>query len=207
MANKVLVLYAHPSQNRSEVNQPLFEAARRIEGVTCVDLYAEYPTYHINIEREQQRLLRHDVIVFLFPLYWYSTPSILKEWQDLVLEYGFAYGKEGTALRGKLFFCALSTGGEEHAYKREGFNHFTVSELLQPLEQTANLTGMIYLPPMVLFGARTAVEDQRLAEHVARWERLLKAFVSEQVDITAARQEILMNPLAELLTKELGERS
>ena len=96
--NKVLVLYAHPSQRRSEVNQPLFKACQAVEGVTAVDLYYEYPTYNINIDREQQRLLDHDVIVFQFPLYWYSTPSILKEWQDLVLEYGFAYGHDGTAL-------------------------------------------------------------------------------------------------------------
>jgi len=41
------------------------------------------------------------MIVFHHPFYWYSSPAILKEWQDLVLEYGFAYGHEGTALRGK----------------------------------------------------------------------------------------------------------
>ncbi len=92
--NRVLVLFAHPSQHRSEANKPLFEQAKRIEGVTCVDLYAEYPTFKINIDREQKRLLDHDIIIFQFPLYWYSTPAILKEWQDLVLEYGFAYGTD-----------------------------------------------------------------------------------------------------------------
>lgn len=98
---KVLVLYAHPSQHRSEVNQPLFEAAGEIDGVTPVDLYGEYPSFNINIEREQRRLIEHDVVIFQFPLFWYSTPAILKEWQDLVLEYGFAYGREGKALHGK----------------------------------------------------------------------------------------------------------
>ena len=88
----VLVLYAHPSHARSEVNRPMFEAACNIDGVTAVDLYGEYPTFNMNVPKEQQRLLEHDVIIFQFPLFWYSTPAILKEWQDLVLEYGFAYG-------------------------------------------------------------------------------------------------------------------
>ncbi len=66
--NKVLVIYAHPSQHRSEVNAPLFAAAQAVDGVTCVDLYAEYPQFDINIDKEQARLLEHDVIVFQFPL-------------------------------------------------------------------------------------------------------------------------------------------
>ncbi len=68
MSQKVLVLFAHPSQHRSEVNQLLFESAKQINGVTTVDLYAEYPpTFNINIDREQQRLVDHDVIIFQFP--------------------------------------------------------------------------------------------------------------------------------------------
>ena len=51
MANKkVLILFAHPSQHRSEVNTPLFKEAQKIEGVTCVDLYGEYPRFDINID-------------------------------------------------------------------------------------------------------------------------------------------------------------
>ena len=154
--NRVLILFAHPSQERSEVNLPLYRASAGREGVTRVDLYGDYPDYRIDINREQQRLLEHDIIVFMFPLYWYSTPSLLKEWQDLVLEYGFAYGSDGTKLHGKTFLCALTAGGPADAYRVDGFNHFTIRELLQPLEQTAHLTGMNYLPPFALFGSRTA---------------------------------------------------
>ena len=60
---------------------------------------------------------------------------------DLVLEYGFAYGSDGTALQGKVLFNALTAGGLEAAYRAEGYNHFTLRELLAPLEQTATLTG------------------------------------------------------------------
>ncbi|EKG2504375.1 NAD(P)H-dependent oxidoreductase [Vibrio vulnificus] len=186
MKKKVLVLYAHPSQHRSEVNAPLFHAAHAIEGVTCVDLYAEYPQFDINIDKEQARLLEHDVIVFQFPLYWYSTPALLKEWQDLVLEYGFAYGTDGTALKDKLMLCVVSAGGKEEAYKAEGYNHFTIRQLLAPIEQMAALTSMHYLPPFAIFGARTALEENRIDQHVERYVTLLQALVEDRVNIHAA---------------------
>ncbi|MGF1762007.1 NAD(P)H-dependent oxidoreductase [Aliivibrio kagoshimensis] len=183
---RILILFAHPSQERSEVNAPLFERAKQLENVTTVDLYNDYPTLRIDVDKEQQQLREHDVIIFLFPLYWYSTPAILKEWQDLVLEYGFAYGTGGDALHGKTFMCALTAGGQESAYCSKGYNHFTIKELLQPLEQTASLTGMYYLAPFTLFSARTAVEDQRLDSHLDQWERLLKGLANNQIDLEKA---------------------
>ena len=200
--NKVLVLYAHPSPQRSEVNQHLFKAAKKVKGVTVVDLYHEYPTYHINIDKEQQRLIDHDVIIFQFPLYWYSTPAILKEWQDLVLEYGFAYGHEGTALHGKKFLCSLSAGGKADAYQTDGYNHFTIRELLHPLEQMATLTGMQYLAPFALFGARTAQEDGRVKSHVENWSSLLTKLVANEIDFEQASKPEKLNHYLATLVKE-----
>ncbi|REL27711.1 flavodoxin family protein [Thalassotalea euphylliae] len=177
---KILLLFAHPSQQRSEVNLPMFELAKSLDFVTYVDLYREYPRHHININREQQRLVEHDIVIFQFPFYWYSTPSLLKEWQDLVLEYNFAYGPDGTALHGKTFICALSAGGAEQAYRADGYNHFTVRELLQPLEQTARLTGMRYLPPFAIFSSRST-QCQR-QQHLAHWRKLLEALSFELIN-------------------------
>ena len=185
---RILLLLAHPSLDRSEANRPMADAVVDIEGITLIDLYAEYPDFQIDIDREQQRLLEHDVVVFQHPLYWYSTPAILKEWQDLVLEHGFAYGSEGTALHGKIFFNALTAGGIEAAYRAEGYNHFTIRELLHPLEQTAVLCGMTYLPPFTLFGTRTAVEEGRIGRHVADWIRVLKALRDDRLDIATAQR-------------------
>lgn len=200
---KVLVLYAHPSQHRSEVNQTLFKAAANIEHVTTIDLYGEYPTFNINIDREQQRLLDHDIIVFQFPLYWYSSPALLKEWQDLVLEYGFAYGQDGNALQGKVFFCATTAGGKAEAYQTDGYNHFTIRELFHPFEQTASLTGMHYLAPFALFGSRTALEEGRIESHVQRWERLLTALTRDQLDLEqASKVEKLTHVLDQLIASE-----
>ena len=193
MQNNILILFAHPSQHRSEVNLPLIEASKTIEGVTVVDLYAEYPDYCIDIEREQQRLREHDIIIFMHPLYWYSTPAILKEWQDLVLEYGFAYGHDGTELHGKKLLCAITAGGSEDAYQTHGYNHYSIRELLRPIEQTATLCGMLYLPPYALFGSRTALEDGRVPDHVVNWQKILHCLRQNQVDYDQASQAEKLN--------------
>ena len=200
----VLVLFAHPSPGRSEVNGPMARAAEGIDGVTLVDLYAEYPDFRINVDREQKRLLDHDVIVFQHPLYWYSTPAILKEWQDLVLEYGFAYGSGGNKLHGKVFLDALTAGGLEDAYRDKGYNHFTISQLLQPLEQTADLCGMTWLPPFALFGARLAVDEGRVEQHVADWVRTLEALRDGRLDLQKAKD---FGKLNDCLDSVIGEGS
>ena len=185
---KILLLFAHPSLERSEVNSELLLASQATADITVVDLYREYCTFQIDINREQERLLAHDVIVFMFPLYWYSTPSLLKEWQDLVLEYGFAYGPNGDALKDKLFLCALTAGGPEEAYCSMGYNQYSLRELLRPLEQTANLCGMHFLAPYALYGARTAVEEDRVHCHVNDWVRVLQALREERIDLARAAQ-------------------
>ena len=95
---RLIVYFAHPGHNYSHVNRHMARAAKKVDDVTFVDLYQDYPRFDINVDVEQERLLNHDVILFQFPLFWYSTPSILKEWQDIVLEHGFAYGTDGDNL-------------------------------------------------------------------------------------------------------------
>lgn len=186
MPNKVLVLFAHPAQDHSEVNLPMFKAAQNTENVTCIDLYGLYPTHDIDVAVEQERLRQHDIIIFLFPLYWYSTPAILKDWMDLVLEYGFAYGKKGDALKNKVLLPAISAGGAEKAYQEDGYNHFSIRELLRPLEQTANFCKMRFVAPFMAFGARTSVEEQRLDKHLKQWQELLHALVGDRIDVASA---------------------
>ena len=198
MPNKILILFAHPSQHRSEINLPLIKASSSVEHVTVVDLYAEYPDYCIDIDREQQRLREHDVIVFMFPLYWYSTPAILKEWQDLVLEYGFAYGHDGTALHGKTLLCAITAGGTENAYETNGYNHYSIRELLRPIEQTATLCGISYLPPYALFGSRTALEDGKLDDHIENWQQILICLQQNRIDLDQAAQADKLNECVSL---------
>lgn len=144
-----LVLLAHPNLQKSRVNRALAEAISGLEHVTVHDLYDTYPHFVIDVKREQELLLQHQRIVFQHPFYWYSSPALLKEWQDQVLEYGFAYGHAGTALAGKEFLTVCSAGGDASTYSREGRNHFSMAELLTPFQQTARLCNMVWQPPLV----------------------------------------------------------
>jgi len=169
----VLVLFAHPAVRRSRVNRRLVEAARGLDGVVVNDLYQHYPDFDIDVAREQRLLLDHDVVVLQHPFYWYSTPAILKEWQDLVLEHGWAYGHDGHALEGKVLLNVVSTGGPEGAYSQHGANRFTMRQLLAPIEQTARLCGMTYLPPFVVHGTH-ALTREGIDREASNYRRLLE---------------------------------
>lgn len=196
----VLVLFAHPRCDRSEVNVVLAERARRVDGVTFVDLYAEYPSFQIDADLEQRRLIEHNVIVWQHPVYWYSSPALLKEWQDIVLEYGFAYGAEGRALEGKIALNAVTCGARRDVYTRDGAYSHELREFFQPFEQTALLCRMRYLAPFALFAAGHAADEGRLDPHVDDYERLLRALVAGDVDLDAAeRAASLSDDLGALL--------
>jgi glutathione-regulated potassium-efflux system ancillary protein KefG len=160
----VLLTLAHPALERSRANRALAKAAKGLEGVTFHDLYETYPDFMIDIEAEQEKLMAHDVIAVQFPLYWYSTPALLKEWFDLVWLHGFAYGLDGNALAGKRLFAACTTGGAARAYHARGYNRFTLDEYLRPLEQTAYLCGMVWETPFVVHGASVKDDDDLKAE-------------------------------------------
>ncbi|WP_421790673.1 NAD(P)H-dependent oxidoreductase [Hyphobacterium sp.] len=199
---RILILAAHPSPRRSFAGKAMRRALTGIQGVTLADLYAEYPRLDIDADAEQARLAGHDVVILLHPFFWYSTPAILKEWQDIVLEYGWAYGPGGDALQGKILFNAMTAGGPEEAYREEGYNHFPVRTLLSPIEQTADLCGMVYLPPFTFFRAGHAHGDNRLNEHIAEWKALITALRDRTLDIEAARGLPLMNGQVKSLTEE-----
>jgi len=186
MPRRILVLFAHPMLERSRVNRRMVEGLGTLDGVTVNDLYERYPTMVIDVEREKQLLVEHDVIVLQHPFYWYSAPAIVKEWLDLVLELGWAYGPGGTALRGKLMMNAITTGGANDAYHRDGYNRFTMRELLTPFDQTAHLCGMKYLAPFVIHGALRLGDGDDLRGHVAAYRTLLADLRDDRVDLDQA---------------------
>lgn len=151
MSKRVLWYVFHPNLEASRGNSALMRAADGLEGTTLVHAYAEYGDFKIDVEREHDRLRAADLVVFQHPFYWYSFPSLFKQWQDDVLTHGFAYPpKEGKELHGKHWLSVVTTGGPGWSYEAGGYNNFTMSELLRPLQQTAYLCGMRWHPPFVV---------------------------------------------------------
>lgn len=162
-AKRTLVLVFHPNLAGSKVNAALAAQIADLEGVTLRDMYAIYPDGVVDVAAEQQALEAADRIVLQFPVYWYSTPALLKSWEDAVLTYGWAYGSEGTALHGKELLVAASTGADADKYQREGVFGYTVTELLRPLQATSNLIGTTFLKPFITSGA-LAIDEHSLKE-------------------------------------------
>jgi glutathione-regulated potassium-efflux system ancillary protein KefG len=176
---RILVLHAHPRPSSSIVHRALSRAAKSVEGVTFHDLYAAYPDFGIDAAHEQQLLLAHDLIVLQHPFYWYSSPAIIKEWQDIVLDFGWAYGPGGDRLHGKFMLQAISTGGAEEFYHAKGRNRFSMNAFLAPFNQTAHLCGMAYLEPFIVHEGRRQSDDE-LEGHVSRYTDLLTAYAQDK---------------------------
>ena len=190
----VLILFAHPALEKSRVHRAMLDAVPTRAGITLHDLYEAYPDLDVDVVREQALLEAHDVVVLQFPFYWYSTPPMLKQWQDLVLEHGWAYGATGTRLAGKTLLCALSAGGPQHAYRPEGYNRFTVRQLLAPIEQTATLCRMRYVAPFVVHGTHR-LEPAEVAREAARYGRLLDRLQAGALALDAAASLDALDPL------------
>jgi glutathione-regulated potassium-efflux system ancillary protein KefG len=182
---KTLILFAHPSFHKSTVNKVLLSDLDKDEKLTIHDLYQEYPDFDIDIDREQELVERHDCIIFHFPFFWYSTPALIKEWQDLVLRHDWAYGSKGNKLEGKLFINAITLGGPEISYSEDEFNHYNLDQLLAPLTQTAKLCKMLRLPPFTVYGTHV-IEMPEILEHKRIYAELLRQLASNELDIEKA---------------------
>jgi glutathione-regulated potassium-efflux system ancillary protein KefG len=178
---RILLNLFHPNFEHSRGNQMLAGEAKKLSNLTCRNLDQEYPDFKIDVTKEQKLLLEHDLIVFQHPFRWYSCPALFKEWQDQVLQYGFAYPPGvGDQLKGKFWLSAVTTGGPQDAYRSGGRNNYTMSELLRPLQQTANLCGLTWLPPFVIHNvlpiSMNGISDEELAKRAAEYFALLDSF-------------------------------
>jgi glutathione-regulated potassium-efflux system ancillary protein KefG len=190
--HRLLVLFAHPALQKSRVNRAMLRTVRDLPGITIHDLYDAYPDFDIDVPREQQLLTEHDILVLHHPFYWYSSPAIIKEWEDLVLTHGWAYGHTGRALHGKQLLSVITTGGGEDAYQKGGHNRFTIRELLAPIEQTARLCGMEYLPPFAVHGTHSFTPHD-IERHASDYRRTLVALRDGAVDLETARSHPRLN--------------
>jgi NAD(P)H dehydrogenase (quinone) len=71
---------------------------------------------------EMVKLRDADLVIWHFPLYWFSVPAMLKGWADKVLAMGMFYGGAAGIYKphGKKAVLCFTTGGPEGGYKRGG---------------------------------------------------------------------------------------
>ncbi|MFZ0100594.1 MAG: NAD(P)H-dependent oxidoreductase [Gemmobacter sp.] len=155
---KTLILLFHPDLTRSRANATMARAAATLPGVEVVDMTAVAP-HGLDLfrdgEAEAARLLAADRIVLQFPVQWYSTPPLLKAWQDAVLTRMFylAYDIEGRRLEGTPLMIAATAGNTPEAYTHGGRNLMPMADLLAPLRATAHRCGLVWADPFILYQA------------------------------------------------------
>ncbi len=115
---KTLVILAHPNIKESIGNKIISNLIALEGNVEVRHLDQLYPDFKIDIEAEQQALLEAKTIVFQYPLFWYSTPAILKEWIDQVMQYGFAFGSN-SKLTNKQVIVSFTLGSPDKDYPQE----------------------------------------------------------------------------------------
>jgi NAD(P)H dehydrogenase (quinone) len=144
-------------------------------------------TQTADIAAEQDKLRWADLVIFQFPMWWFSMPAILKGWFERVYAYGFAYGVgehsdhrwgdrygEGN-LQGKRAMLVVTTGGWQEHYSDRGING-PIDDLLFPIQH-----GMLFypgfevLPPFVVYRTSKMTAQRREETLAALGERLDRA--------------------------------
>jgi glutathione-regulated potassium-efflux system ancillary protein KefF len=174
----ITLIYAHPYPKRSLAGKALLNAVHGLPGLHIRNLYELYPDFHINAKVEQAQLRKSHTLVLQHPLQWYHTPALLSLWFEKVLAYGWAYGHDETGkpaevLKGKRLLWATTVGGDEAAYTEHGYNHFPISQIATPIQQTALFCGMQWLAPQIVYGARKLDESGLLQAAEAYRDRLV----------------------------------
>lgn len=175
---KTLIIFIHPNSNASVVNKRwLQELNKYPDKYVTHDLYKSYPDEKIDVESEQKRIEQYDKIVFQFPMYWFSSPPLLKKWLDEVLIYGWAFGsKSGYKLAGKKIAFAISVGADEQDYRANGKFKYQLKELLRPFELTFEYVKSDYQAIFSQFGIDNQVSEGWIEKSVSRYMSYLERF-------------------------------
>lgn len=107
-----------------------------------------------DIVAEIEKIQQANLILFVFPIWWFGVPAILKGWFDRVLAMGVTWdgGRiyENGLLRGKQAMVVASAGGPSEYYKKEGKHRATVNEILHPVNHgTLAFCGLNVHEPFV----------------------------------------------------------
>lgn len=161
---KTVVFVFHPNLKESRVNKKLSESLSEENNVVVRNIYDIYLNGEIDVQAEQAIMEQADRIVLQFPFYWYSSPSLLKQWEDAVLQYGWAFGANGDKLHGKELLIVTTTGAT--GYSRTESVKYTVEELLRPFQATSNLIGTSYLKPYIV--SNSMAIDENIIDQIAK---------------------------------------
>lgn len=158
---KTLVIASHPYPDQSRIIKALQEAAGQMMDVTVHNLELRYGhrLSGFDIAAEQRAHEAADRIVYMFPIHWFNLTPMLKAYLNEVWTYGWAFGPEGHALRGKEMQVVVSAGTSALTLSRQGLVQSTMEEVLTPMKASALYVGMTYLQPLAFHDVMGAAPE------------------------------------------------
>ena len=139
----ILIISGHTNLNESFANKIILDRLEELlPEAEYLYLDREYPDFKFDVEKEQARLVKADVIVMQFPFFWYSMPSIMHKYQEDVFQHGFSHGSKGKALVGKKLLISFTSGAPEEMYQQGGLQNYPIEDFLPPLKNFAALCNM-----------------------------------------------------------------
>lgn len=160
---KTLVIVSHPIPEQSVVIRALESVASNLPGVRVRNLETLYghDTQAFNIQVEQEAYADVDRVVYLFPIHWFNLTPMLKAYLNQVWSYGWAFGPNGEALKGKTMQLVVSAGATEYTYSATGLIESSMGQVLTPMKASALYVGMQYAEPMAIYQSM-AMNAERL---------------------------------------------
>ena len=158
---KTTVFVFHPNLTESKINSKMVEELLK-NNIEVRNMYELYPDFKFDVEKEHKVMEETDRIVLQFPIYWYSSPALLKEWEDVILTHSWAYGSKGNVLHGKELVLAVTAGGDLDEYQHDGSVRYRLTELLRPFQATSDLIGTKFMEPFEVYSTETLVDEQRV---------------------------------------------
>lgn len=135
----ITIISGHPNHSNSISSNQIInylEQSNISDYLLVRKLEDLHSNFDFNIEEEQSFLLKSDIVILQFPLFWYSFPALMKKWIDDVICHDFAFGGEkGAQLKDKKFIFSFTMGGKETAYNNSNEIELSIEELIKPLKQ------------------------------------------------------------------------
>ncbi len=159
------LIFAHTYFQQSKANRALLKALEHEKNISVRNLNALYPHYQIDVPSEVKALEESSKIILQFPLFWYSTPAMLKAWADEVLTP--FYGKEDSPLKNKHAGFVVTVGGTKEAYEKDNLGEIPAMErFLFPQSLMLENVGAQVQKPLIFFGAMAGEKAVSVEEYL-----------------------------------------
>lgn len=128
-----------------------------------------------DIVSEQEKIEWCEIMIWQFPLYWFSVPAILKGWVDKVFTMGKFYdnGKifENGFSAGKKAMLSVTTGGPQKNYVEDKYGD--INSILFPIHRSVlEFLGFSVLQPEIIYSVERLTDEERKTL-LDRWSKRL----------------------------------